>query len=306
PNDPLGFGVAINGGGTRIVASAHPANFMIPSVCVYDRVLGNWVQVGSDIGSFWLFENAYSIDMSDDGQIIVVGDPDAIIPFNFPGGIVNVFRWNGADWGSVGGPGTIADYADYGADVAISGDGSRIAVGDPSGSVAISSNGPGYVAVSEWNGTSWVDLGNKLSGSIGGEQFGTAVALSEDGNRLIVGAGGLYNFNNTYYEENDMATVTYITPEGCDLTYRLDFTPIIVDTAVIVSGQSFVSPALNATFQWIDCQTNLPIPGANQNFYPPTISGQYAVIIQQNGCQDTSAYLPFERTPSSIDPQTEI
>ncbi|MEL6733151.1 MAG: T9SS type A sorting domain-containing protein, partial [Bacteroidota bacterium] len=160
---------------------------------------GNWVQVGSDIGSFWLFENAYSIDMSDDGQIIIVGDPDAIIPFNFPGGIVNVFRWNGADWGSVGGPGTIADYADYGADVAISGDGSRIAVGDPSGSVAISSNGPGYVAVSEWNGTSWVDLGNKLSGSIGGEQFGTAVALSQDGNRLIVGAGGLYNFNNVGY-----------------------------------------------------------------------------------------------------------
>ncbi|MEL7193669.1 MAG: T9SS type A sorting domain-containing protein [Bacteroidota bacterium] len=111
---------------------------------------------------------------------------------------------------------------------------------------------------------------------------------------------------NTYYEENDIATVTYITPEGCDLTYRLDFTPIIVDTSVIVSGQSFVSPALNATFQWIDCQTNLPIPGANQNFYPPTISGQYAVIIQQNGCQDTSVCLPFERTPSSIDPQTEI
>ncbi|MEO1418834.1 MAG: T9SS type A sorting domain-containing protein [Bacteroidota bacterium] len=199
--DSLGFCVVINGDGSRIAASTNPGPLIqgMPYIRVYDQVLGNWVQAGSDLPGFGTLTYPYSMDMSDDGNWLVVGDPNAIIPMNFGGGDVNVFFWTGIDWIPRGAPNTVADYWDYGADVAISGDGTRVAVGDPSGALTITSNGPGYVVVFEWNGMGWWEVGNKLSGSIGGEQFGTAVALSEDGNRLIVGAGGLYNFNNAGY-----------------------------------------------------------------------------------------------------------
>jgi hypothetical protein len=43
------------------------------------------------------------------------------------------------------------------------------------------------------------------------------------------------------------------------------------------------------TFQWIDCATNQELPGeTNQNF-TPTYSSDFAVIVTQDGCVDTSA-----------------
>ena len=42
------------------------------------------------------------------------------------------------------------------------------------------------------------------------------------------------------------------------------------------------------TFQWIDCETNTILPGeTNQNF-EPTYSSDFAVIVTQDGCSDTS------------------
>jgi len=42
------------------------------------------------------------------------------------------------------------------------------------------------------------------------------------------------------------------------------------------------------TYQWIDCATNLQITGANSNIFIPTTGGSYAVIVNKDGCSDTS------------------
>ena len=44
----------------------------------------------------------------------------------------------------------------------------------------------------------------------------------------------------------------------------------------------------NATYQWVDCNTGLPISGANQITYQPTYNGDFAVEITLNGCTVTS------------------
>jgi len=44
-----------------------------------------------------------------------------------------------------------------------------------------------------------------------------------------------------------------------------------------------------ASYQWIDCNTNLPIAGATQNIFNPSKNGNYAVVITgSEGCVDTT------------------
>ncbi|NBR13218.1 MAG: T9SS C-terminal target domain-containing protein, partial [Crocinitomicaceae bacterium] len=44
-----------------------------------------------------------------------------------------------------------------------------------------------------------------------------------------------------------------------------------------------------ATYQWINCANNQVISGATSQSYSATANGEYAVIVTQNGCSDTSA-----------------
>ena len=49
------------------------------------------------------------------------------------------------------------------------------------------------------------------------------------------------------------------------------------------------SSALNATYQWLDCDSNyIKIVGETNQGYLPSDSRHYAVIVGQNGCFDTS------------------
>ena len=45
----------------------------------------------------------------------------------------------------------------------------------------------------------------------------------------------------------------------------------------------------NATYQWINCANNQVISGATSQSYTATANGEYAVIVTQNDCSDTSA-----------------
>ncbi len=47
--------------------------------------------------------------------------------------------------------------------------------------------------------------------------------------------------------------------------------------------------ASGVTYQWIDCEGNNPIAGATNQSYTTTYNGDFAVIVTQDGCSDTSA-----------------
>jgi hypothetical protein len=49
--------------------------------------------------------------------------------------------------------------------------------------------------------------------------------------------------------------------------------------------------ASGANYQWINCLNNSPIPGATSQNYMATQNGQYAVVVTENGCTDTSSCL---------------
>jgi uncharacterized repeat protein (TIGR01451 family) len=63
-----------------------------------------------------------------------------------------------------------------------------------------------------------------------------------------------------------------------------------LDLSISQSGNTLTANATSATYQWVDCDNgNAIISGeTNQNF-TPSVSGNYAVIVTQNGCTDMSA-----------------
>ena len=105
-------------------------------------------------------------------------------------GHVRVFEFDGANWNQLGADidGEAAD--DYsGFSVALSADGTRLAVGAPyndGGSGSLS----GQARVFEYTGAAWTQLGASIGGRAFLDLAGGSVALSADGGRLAVGERG--------------------------------------------------------------------------------------------------------------------
>jgi Fe-S-cluster-containing hydrogenase component 2 len=85
-----------------------------------------------------------------------------------------------------------------------------------------------------------------------------------------------------------------VTQGNCSETSECT-TICLVDSNISVSNNTMQSaaPAGNSTFQWIDCSNQSFIDGETGQSYSPTTSGEYAVIITQGSCIDTSECISF-------------
>lgn len=82
---------------------------------------------------------------------------------------------------------------------------------------------------------------------------------------------------------------TYDDPNGNTLTQvqELNWETIDVGTYIINNSTLFANNS-NATYQWLDCANLTPVVGEIDQFFTPSVNGNYAVEITQNGCIDTS------------------
>lgn len=85
---------------------------------------------------------------------------------------------------------------------------------------------------------------------------------------------------------------TIINALGCDSVITLDLTFNTIANTLVTNGGNVLSingNPIGTTYQWIDCNGNTILPGeTNEDFYP-SYNSTYAVIINNNGCIDTSA-----------------
>jgi len=100
--------------------------------------------------------------------------------------------------------------------------------------------------------------------------------------------GETFLFNGEELTESGAYEATFLNTVGCDSTVALLLQVDEVAFLVEQQGQSLTVEANEATFQWINCATNLPIEGATDNVFMPTVTGSYAVIVTQEGCTATS------------------
>jgi len=103
---------------------------------------------------------------------------------------------------------------------------------------------------------------------------------------------GTYLFNGSAYNTSGTYTFTAMNKAGCDSLVILKLT---VDTLTAIATQAAATlTATNTgsvTYQWINCDNNVPVTGATAQTFTATRDGNYAVIVDNGTCADTSACL---------------
>jgi hypothetical protein len=93
---------------------------------------------------------------------------------------------------------------------------------------------------------------------------------------------------NTYTASGTFFT-TLSNAAGCDSIVTLNLTINNADASITQSGALLTANAPGVSYQWVTCPSMAPISGETNQSFTATASGDYAVIVTQNGCTDTSA-----------------
>jgi hypothetical protein len=94
---------------------------------------------------------------------------------------------------------------------------------------------------------------------------------------------------NTYTVSGTYVDVVSAT-NFCDSVITTNLTvQLPVNSAVNQSMNWLTAAAAGGAYQWIDCATDLPIAGETGQIFVAPNTGDYAVIVTENGCTDTSA-----------------
>ena len=204
--DRSGFSVSLSNDGT-IVAIGGPEHtgennsYEAGHVRVFKFENNSWDQLGQDIDGDEKDFMGYSVSLSGDGKKVAVGAPDHDGNGLTNSGQVRAYKYENNSWTQLGSDidGEQVEYR-TGHSVSLSDDGMTLAVStgdcdcDEDGTV--NSGIRGHIKVLKYSNTSndWIKLGDSIAGEIDGDRFGDAVAISDDGTRVVGGAK--YNRNH--------------------------------------------------------------------------------------------------------------
>lgn len=94
---------------------------------------------------------------------------------------------------------------------------------------------------------------------------------------------------NTYTSDNNTATYVLTNANGCDSIVTLDLTINSIDATVNVVDFTLSANLSGIDYQWIDCDNgNQAISGETNQSFTATANGNYAVIVDNGTCSDTS------------------
>lgn len=157
-------------------------------ILVFCATMANaqWTQVGQTIygtnDSEWVGDD---VEISADGNTIIVGARQGWNTSSVKTGWVKVFTYNGTNWVQKGQ--TLYGvnlYDDFGRGSSINASGDTIVVG------ALSYGSDGMTKVFYYNGSSWTQLGVDFTAELAGDRIGSGVSLSDNGRRMALGAYG--------------------------------------------------------------------------------------------------------------------
>jgi hypothetical protein len=181
-------------------------------------------------------------------------------------------------------------------------------VGNVSASSIICNGGVSTVTVSATGGTpsySGVGTYTMTAGSntytvtdANGCVTTTSVSVTEpaaivSSQTINVCSGQTYSIgSNTYSTTGIYTDVLVSLINGCDSTVTTNLNVgNTINVGTSLSG--FVITANNSTatsYQWIDCNnSNLPVSGQTSQTFTATANGNYAVVVTEGACSDTSA-----------------
>ncbi len=159
--------------------------FLVCILCICKQSFAQLSQIGQDIDGIAGDQTGHSVDLNEDGSVVVIGGP-----FNSDigsrNGVARVYEFNGTNWIQKGQDLFGVPQELFGSSVAINDAGNRIFVS----SVVFNNIQEGAVYCYEFNGTSWIQLGQTIHSEHPGEHdlFGYSLATNASGSRFIAGA----------------------------------------------------------------------------------------------------------------------
>jgi hypothetical protein len=255
------------------------------SVYVFELVGGVWAETAKLVASDRGTNDNFGFDAAINGNKLVVGafkDGEDALGGNalIEAGSAYVFELNGGVWTET----TKLVASDRGANdqfgfsVDISEDniviGARYGTTDASGVNVLIDAGSAYIF--EFTGGVWAETTKLVASDRGAnDNFGSRVSIS--GNKAIVGAP---------FEDED---ATGGNPQN-DAGSVYIFNTCISNPNVTVTGITLTSTMNGSVYQWLDCDNgNSVISSETNQSYTPTVNGNYAVIVTEGSCSDTSA-----------------
>jgi hypothetical protein len=190
--------------------------------------IGDWYQVGSDIDGREYDLFGYSLAMSEDGKTVAVGSlgrNSSVRVYNFNVAI-NQYENIGLD---IAGK---LEYEAFGSSLAMSADGTTIAVGARDGNA--NNSFAGLVRVYSKDVHQYKQIGIDIDGEAKGDFFGFSLAMSADGETIAIGAPGnkangnkdaghvrVYKFDHTTNRHNQIGSDIDGTATGNFFGYSL-------------------------------------------------------------------------------------
>jgi hypothetical protein len=104
--------------------------------------------------------------------------------------------------------------------------------------------------------------------------------------------GNTYTSSGIYSD-----TLSNANTAGCDSIQFLQLVINSTDTTTSVTGATITSSDTVSSHQWVDCSNAFaPISGETAQVFIPASNGTYAVILDNNGCIDTSSCIQITST----------
>ncbi len=205
----------------------------------------------------------FSLDSSDDGKTVVISEPQNT-GINANGwGAVYIYTFNGTSWTPKGNVltnsnlqndyGNANRYEQYGADVAMNGNGNIIAISAPK-TINLPQTFMGVIEVLEWSGTSWNRKGsiikNEVPGQAGYSLDGFSIDINTAGDRIVVHfmdkesvswSGGsafiVYDYNSSTNTWDQIGNVVSVSITDVDVRHNKNIIAISGNGSRIIHGK---------------------------------------------------------------------
>ena len=95
-----------------------------------------------------------------------------------------------------------------------------------------------------------------------------------------------------------VTTVTYTLDDGNGNSSQYQFTVTYqeVDDIVVTEDGGTLTVETTGTYQWINCDDKTIVEGQTASTFRPGVTGEYAVIVTQGACSDTSECYTLDYT----------
>lgn len=189
-NEQFGYSLAMSNDGNTVVAGTPFSNSKLGHVRVHRWNGSDWQQLGNPItGTVENERFGHSVNITSDGNRIVVGSNEKDGPVGIRNGCVRVYDWNETTWVQVGNDIDGKQYNESsGHSVAINSDGSRIVIGANLYDVNDDVRNIGAARVYKKTDTDWEQVGNDIIGESAQDCFGYSVDINNSGTIIAVGA----------------------------------------------------------------------------------------------------------------------